>query len=87
MSETYKLTNDLRAAKIEEFLLAEATKVGVVEEKSNRKTSANPNKWDKHLAPWYNMQCRSAKRAFHRARLAQGKNHESTIQALKQFVQ
>jgi hypothetical protein len=55
VSDTYHLTNDIRAAKIEEFLLAEATKTGVVEVKTSRKAFANPNKWEKHLAPWYNM--------------------------------
>jgi hypothetical protein len=55
VSDTYHLTNDIRAAKIEEFLLAEATKAGVIEVKTSRKTFANPNKWEKHLAPWYNM--------------------------------
>ena len=48
----YEDDNDLRSAKLEEFLLAEATRAGVLAVSSKR-TAKNPNKWAKHLALWY----------------------------------
>ena len=42
----YKENNDLRALKIEEFLIAEATHAGVLSSHTIS-TSSNPNKWDK----------------------------------------
>jgi hypothetical protein len=49
----HTLTNDARDAQVEEFLLQEATKVGVVKVSHARRPFTNPNKWDKHLAPWF----------------------------------
>jgi hypothetical protein len=31
---------------------------GVLDELSNRKEVTNPNKWDKHLGPWFNCALR-----------------------------
>jgi hypothetical protein len=87
VSDLYQHSNDLREAKIEEFLLREATNAGVVEVKTTHRAFANPNKWNKHLAPWYNTQCRAAKRAFHQARQTHGKHHATSQKTLKQFVQ
>ena len=50
----YKDDNDLRATKIENFLLVEAEKAGVLST-HHINTSRNPNKWDKHLAPWFSQ--------------------------------
>ena len=43
--------NDMRAARVEEYLLEQATKAGVLDVSSTRRKFINPNKWDKHLAP------------------------------------
>jgi hypothetical protein len=53
--------NDRRAEKIEEFLIAEAVKAEVMTKKTIT-ANKNPNKWEKNLAPWYNEECREAKR-------------------------
>ncbi len=45
---------------MEEFLIAEAVSAGVMT-KTILTESKNPNKWEKHLAPWYNEECRTAK--------------------------
>jgi hypothetical protein len=38
-----ELTNDIRAAKVEEYLLGQATKAGVLDVTSSRRTFTNPN--------------------------------------------
>jgi hypothetical protein len=38
-----ELTNDIRAAKVEEYLLEQATKAGVLDVTSSRRTFTNPN--------------------------------------------
>jgi hypothetical protein len=45
---------------------------GVVK-KVEFKTPSNPNKWGKKLAPWFNQDCRDAKKALIAARRAFGK--------------
>ena len=61
----YENDNDLRSTKLEEFLLVEATRAGVLAV-STKRTAKNPNKWAKHLAPWYDARCKEA-RARYRA--------------------
>jgi hypothetical protein len=53
--------------------LQEAVGAGVVKE-IKVTTPRNPNKWGKTLAPWFNEQCREAKRAMGSARRIHGKN-------------
>jgi hypothetical protein len=65
--------NDMRAQKIEEFLIDEAVKTGVVTRKII-KESANPNKWEKHMAPWYNEECKEAKRQCYHTRKMYGRH-------------
>jgi hypothetical protein len=50
--EEYKDHNDKRAKNIEEFMLEEAQKAGVVKT-TNKRQFKNPNKWEKQLAPWF----------------------------------
>jgi hypothetical protein len=50
----------LRSTRLEEFLLARATRAGVLAVSSKR-TAKNPNKWVKHLAPWYDARCKDAR--------------------------
>jgi hypothetical protein len=55
------LNNDDRATAVEKYLLDQAVKAGVV--KAHRFTMPkNPNKLGKVLAPWFNDNCREAKR-------------------------
>ncbi len=55
------------------FILQEAVGAGVVKE-IKVTIPRNPNKWRKTLAPWFNEQCREAKRAMGNARKIHGKN-------------
>ena len=71
--------------KIEEFLIEQAIAIGVARRKITR-IAANPNRWAKHLAPWYNDQCREAKRAMGTARQLHGKNDQVSIKATKHYL-
>jgi hypothetical protein len=60
-------SNEERAIAVEQYILQEAVKAGVVKE--IRLTSPkNPNKWGKTLAPWFTEECREAKRDMARAK-------------------
>ena len=61
------LTNNIRADCVEEFLLTEAVTAGVLDELSTRQEVTNPNKWDKHLAPWFNTTCARTRQQLRRA--------------------
>jgi hypothetical protein len=82
-----KLTNDARAARVEEYLLKQATEAGVLEVSSARRAFNNPNKWDKHLAPWFNTKCTEARRKLKSERHRYGKRHKRTAEAMKEFLQ
>jgi hypothetical protein len=77
--------NDARAAAIELFMLAEATKAGVVTEIPPR-SHKNPNKWAKHLAPWFNETCRNARNTYRATASTHGKSHTSAIASLKNYL-
>ncbi len=49
--------------RVEQFLLAEAVALGVVV-KRTVSPSVNPNRVDKHLAPWFTEDCRSARKEY-----------------------
>jgi hypothetical protein len=74
--------NERRTAKIEEFLLDEAVAAGVVTVTTKR-TSRNPNRWAKHLAPWFNVKCKDARTRYRQAISNNGKQHAHTQEALK----
>jgi hypothetical protein len=78
--------NDKRAAAIETFMLEEATKAGVIKVTPPR-SQKNPNKWAKHLAPWFNENCRNAREAYRATYRAQGKKHASATSALQSYIQ
>jgi hypothetical protein len=65
----------LRTAKIEEYLIAEAVKAGVVRT-IQIKLQKNPNRWAKHLAPWYGETCREAKIKYRQLKRVHGRKHE-----------
>jgi hypothetical protein len=77
VNETY--SNDVRATRIEEYLLEQATKAGVLDVSSTRRNFMNPNKWDKHLAPWFNPKCTESRRKFKKNSHRYGKRHTHTI--------
>ena len=55
--------NEKRTQRVEEFLIEEAIIAGVVQAKTMRQ-SKNPNRWAKHLAPWFNESCKVAKTEY-----------------------
>jgi hypothetical protein len=77
-------SNDLRAAAVEEYILQQAVKAQVVKE-IKITIPKNPNKWGKTLAPWFNEECREAKKLLSEARKLYGKGDERVIQAIKKF--
>jgi hypothetical protein len=46
--------------KIEKYLIAEAVTAGVMTKKTIT-PSKKTNKWEKHMAPWFNDECKKAK--------------------------
>ena len=57
---------------MEKLILDEAVAAGVVK-KVAFTTPRNPNKWGKTLAPWFNNDCREAKRELGRMKREYGK--------------
>jgi hypothetical protein len=45
----------------------------------------NPNKWAKHMAPWFNDRCKVARAQYRKAARQNGKMHDYTQAALEQF--
>jgi uncharacterized membrane protein len=82
--ENTTLSNDERAAQVEEFLLQEAISAGVVKE-IKITVPKNPNKWGKTLAPWYTDTCRAAKRDMAWARREHGKGDERCKMATRAY--
>jgi hypothetical protein len=68
-------SNEDRAAAVEEFILEAATTAGVVK-KITLTRPKNPNKWGKTLAPWFNEECREAKKGLAEAKRNFGKGDE-----------
>lgn len=55
--EDPNLSNEARTTAMENFLLEEGQEAGVVT-KRKLQPPLNPNRWGKHLAPWFNVACR-----------------------------
>jgi hypothetical protein len=51
---------------VENFLLEASVQAGVVK-KVEITQAKNPNKWNKHLAPWFNDTCKDSKLLYHKA--------------------
>jgi hypothetical protein len=66
------LTNDNRAAAVEQYILQKAIEAKVVKE-IKISQPRNPNKWGKSLAPWYTEDCRKARQALAEAKRNFGK--------------
>ncbi len=80
ITEEFRNDNERKTERVEEFLLEEAIEAGVVKATETR-TAKNPNRWAKHLAPWYTETCRQAKREYRSAKRTYGKKHEKTKSA------
>jgi hypothetical protein len=84
ITNAYKDDNEQKTQQLEEFLIEEAIKAGVVKAKTMRQ-SKNPNRWAKHLAPWFNEACKEAKREYRKHKRQYGKKHEKTRMAYRIF--
>jgi hypothetical protein len=71
-------TNDQRAATVEKLILDEAVTAGVVKQICITQPR-NPNKWGKTLAPWFNDECREAKRELGRMKREYGKGDNRIV--------
>ena len=69
--------NDKRAARVEDFFIAEALKIGVIKA-SRRHRNKNPNKLEKQLAPWFSEECYTTRYTYKRAKQQFGRLHEKT---------
>jgi hypothetical protein len=45
----------------------------------------NPNRWSKHLAPWFEESCKQAKYQYKQSKRQHGKKHADTKQAYVKF--
>jgi hypothetical protein len=84
--QKYTEDNEKRSTEMVTFLINEAIKAGVLTKKIKR-TAHNPNKWEKHLAPWFTGRCREARTRYKTAVKRNGKLHTHTTHALKRYVQ
>jgi hypothetical protein len=76
--------NEERAAAVEEFVLQQAITAGVVK-KIATTLPKNPNKWGKTLAPWFNEECREAKKGLAEARRMHGQGDALIVDALRKY--
>ena len=76
--------NEDRAAAVEEFVLQQAVTAGVVKKIATTRPK-NPNKWGKTLAPWFNEECREAKKGLAEARRMYGKGDAHIVDALRKY--
>ena len=56
-----ELTNEQKTTRMEQYLLEAGEQAGVVRE-CKLQPPLNPNRWGKHLAPWFDGACREAKK-------------------------
>jgi hypothetical protein len=78
------VSNDIRAARVEAFLLQEAVLAGVVC-KIEVIQPRNPNKWTKTLAPWFTDECRTAKKHLHAMKRLHPSSHPDVVLAVADF--
>jgi DNA transposition AAA+ family ATPase len=69
---------------VEKFLISEAMEAGVIQA-IQTKYHKNPNRWAKHMAPWFNAVCREARREYKAVKREHGKKHTRTREAYQHF--
>ena len=63
IAQKHEADNDIRVAKVEEFMIEEATRAGVLKA-TKKRVARNPNKWAKHMVPWFNKRCKTARTRY-----------------------
>ena len=69
---------------MEEFFIDHALQAGVIKAKK-RKLQSNPNRWAKHLAPWFNEACKEAKYYYRQQKSIYGKKHTLVREAYQTY--
>ena len=69
---------------MEDFLIAEAQRAEVITSKYDR-VQKNPNRWSKHMAPWYDEDCKKTKLNYKIIKRRHGKRHTATKTAYQTF--
>ena len=85
ITEDKQLSNEDRTAQMEAYLLKEGQVAGVVTE-CKVQPPLNPNRWGKHLAPWFDGACRDKKKQYRESCREAGKKSQVAREALKQFT-
>ncbi len=78
------MSNEARSAAMEQYLLQEGQAAGVVSAHTPR-APINPNRWGKHLAPWFNAACHVAKRQYKETCKSRGKGDELAKEHLRSY--
>ena len=60
VTSKYATNNKERTSRMEDFLIEEAKRAEVITSKYDR-IQKNPNRWYKHMAPWYDEDCKKTK--------------------------
>ena len=60
VTSKYAANNEVCTRKMEDFLIAEAQRAEVITSKYYC-IQKNPNRWSKHMAPWYDEDCKKTK--------------------------
>ena len=80
----YSHDNEIRTSKVEEFLISAAKKAGVIKTIQN-KIQKNPNRWAKHLAPWFEDSCKEARQQYRQLKRVHRKKHVLVKTAYQEY--
>jgi hypothetical protein len=72
--DKYKNDNDKRAREIENYMITEAQKIGVVKIQKIRRYK-NPNRWNKQLTPWFTEKCQETRSRYKCMKKRYGRTH------------
>ncbi len=79
------LSAEAKSAAMEAYILEAGLAAGVVSEVRVR-PPLNPNRWGKHLAPWFDGECKEAKKAFKHACWEFGRGAMEAREAQREYL-
>ena len=79
------LSNEARSTAMEQYLLQAGEAAGVISS-FQIKAPLNPNRFGKHLAPWFDDSCRHAKAAHRATCHTEGKNSDRARAAYRTYL-
>ena len=83
--EDTRTTNEEKTDLMEKYFLEAGERAGVIRECS-MKPPLNPNRWGKHLAPWFDGDCREAKKQYRGVCREWGRGSREATEALREFI-